>query len=102
MILIQTSGKFFGARRLALTPGVYFAFETDPSGYLSTNAVPGNVSAKTSVGQLTVTLVDASSTNNQFLDSIGYTVSGTLYSVRWVSASKVRMDSISSPKNSTR
>ena len=83
---VATSGPTAGNGQFSLTgltPGTYLVVETDPSAsYLSTNAIPG-VGSVTKVDNNTfsVTLVDANSTGNQFLDAPKLaTVSGVVYS----------------------
>jgi hypothetical protein len=53
-----------------LSPGTYFAAETNPEGYVSTGAIPGTNAAKVTNDLLMVVMpAESSSTGNKFLDA---------------------------------
>jgi hypothetical protein len=52
-----------------LDPGTYWAVETDPAGYVSTNSIAGTYAAEETVNRIRVDLpTENSSTGNKFLD----------------------------------
>jgi hypothetical protein len=52
-----------------LDPGTYWTVETDPSGYVSTNAIAGTYATKETVDRIKIVLpASSSSTGNKFLD----------------------------------
>ncbi|MFM8528800.1 MAG: beta strand repeat-containing protein, partial [Ilumatobacteraceae bacterium] len=66
----------------SLWPGRYVLVETDPTNFLSTTALAGTTGSSLVTGQpsqLLVVLTTADVTNNRFLDSWSYSISGTVY-----------------------
>mgnify|MGYP003342398912 FL=1 len=64
-----------------LSSGTYFLLETDAANFLSTGIAAGSGGTVTKVDDNTIKVVvtSADSTNNRFLDSWSYTVTGTVY-----------------------